>query len=86
MRGATSCAAFRWLVGVSRAALDARRAWGVGPRGHGGGPMLGHKGAFAAQDFFAFQAAPARVGLTDGGRLSRCLRVGGWSERRVVTV
>ena len=42
----------------------ARRAWGGGPRGHGGGPVLGHEGAFAAQDFFAFQAAPATVGLT----------------------
>ena len=41
------------LVGVSRDALDARRAWGAGPRGHGGGPVLGHEGAFAAQDFFA---------------------------------
>ena len=26
-----------------------------------------HEGAFAAQDFFAFQAAPARVGLTAAG-------------------
>ena len=34
---------------------------------HGGGPVLGHEGAFAAQDFFAFQAAPARVGLTAAG-------------------
>ena len=55
------------LVGVSRDALDARRAWGAGPRGHGGGPVLGHEGAFAAEDFFAFQAAPARVGLTAAG-------------------
>ena len=59
------------LVGVSRDALDelldARRAWGAGPRGHGGGPVLGHEGAFAAQDFFAFQAAPARVCLTAAG-------------------
>ena len=55
------------LVGVSRAVLDARRAWGGGMRGHGGGPVLGHEGAFAAQDFFAFQAAPARVGLTAAG-------------------
>ena len=53
--------------GVDRDALDARRAWGGGPRGHGGGPVLGHEGAFAAQDFFAFQAAPARVGLTAAG-------------------
>ena len=50
--------------GVTRDALDARRAWGGGPRGHGGGPVLGHEGAFAAQDFFAFQAAPARVGAS----------------------
>ena len=54
------------LVGVSRAVLDARRAWGGGMRGHGGGPVLVgmREGAFAAQDFFAFQAAPARVGLS----------------------
>ena len=55
------------LVGVTRDALDARRAWGGGARRHGGGPVLGHEGAFAAQDFFAFQAAPARVGLTAAG-------------------
>ena len=56
------------LVGVTRDTLDTRRAWGGrGTRGHGGGPVLGHEGAFAAQDFFAFQAAPARVGLTAAG-------------------
>ena len=61
------------LVGVSRAALDARRAWGGGPRGHGGGPVLGHEGTFAAQDCFAFQhpGCPGEGG-PDGGRLSRC--------------
>ena len=30
-------------------------------------PELRHEGAYAAQDFFAFQVAPARVGLTAAG-------------------
>ena len=55
------------LVGVTRDVLDARHAWGGGARGHGGGPVLGHEGTFAAQDSFAFQAALARVGLSAAG-------------------
>ena len=51
---------------LTRAALNELQGLG-GPRGHGGGPVLGHEGAFAAQDFFAFQAAPARVGLSAAG-------------------
>ena len=52
----------RWMHGVR------------GVRGRAGmvvGRCLGHEGAFAAQDFVAFQAAPARVGLTAAGWLSR---------------
>ena len=33
----------------------------------GVGLVLGHEGAFAVQDSFAFQAAPARVGLSAAG-------------------
>ena len=44
------------------------------PEGPGAGMVVGRcrgawacEGAFAAQDFFAFQAAPARVGLSAAG-------------------